>query len=404
MSFKPLYIALITVVILITGFKSKQDDSNHNYTLINESSVYTAGDAITLVFTFTGSSDVFLYCSNSYGSLILKPEIDNSLKFEIPNILSDKSGILNWELHSDSKRNSGHISILPKNDIHAIETYIGPPSIEAGDTDYTMLVTIPTDDLDNPLIDSTKVTVKHQFLETQKRDNIYTKYGIGYKNLYAYEKSGRMLINSECLGLNSKEFDVNIVPAIPTDFTISANRIHNYADGNQMTTFKTSIIKDRFNNVVSDGTFVTFFITNTSGYKEETSGTTIDGIATAKLVHPDHEDQWTVKAYIEGMANSEVITLNYEQAITDFEVSFSEDHRTITVGPLQSFMNQYIPNGLHVTLKIYKDATIEHQMIEQSIDGFAKFKLNKDRYPKGRYKLDIEAAGITKSFADIRYE
>ncbi|WP_299521111.1 hypothetical protein [Winogradskyella sp.] len=404
MSLKSLHISLITLALLVIGLITKQDNSNHNYTLITTSKVYTAGDDITLEFTFEGNPDVFMYCSNSYGPLILKPEINNSLKFEIPNILSNKSGILNWELHFGSKRNSGQIEILPKDKINSIETYIGPPSIEAGGTDYSMLVTVPTDDLDNPLIDSTKVAIKRQFLEIRELDDIYIKNGIGYKCLYSDDKSGRMLISTECLGLNSKEFDVNIVPAIPTHFTISANRIHSYADGNQMTTFKTSIIKDRFNNVVSDGTFVTFFVTNKAGLKAKTSGTTMGGIATAKLLHPDHEDQWTVKAYVKGMANSEVITLNYEQVITDFEVSFSEDHRLITVGPLQSFMNQYVPNGLDVTLKIYKDGAIEHQMIEQSIDGFANFKLNKDRYPRGRYKLEIEAAGIVKSFADINYE
>ena len=274
MSLKSLHISLITLALLVIGLITKQDNSNHSYTLITTSRVHTAGDDITLEFTFEGSPDVFMYCSSSYGSLILKPEINNSLKFEIPKILSKKSGILNWELHFGSKRNSGQIEILPKDKINAIETYIGPPSIEAGGTDYSMLVTIPTDDLDNPLIDSTKVTVKHQFLEIRELDNIYTKDGIGYKRLYSDDKSGRMLISTECLGLNSKEFDVNIVPAIPTNFTILANRIHSYADGNQMTTFKTSIIKDRFNNVVSDGTFVTFFITNKAGLKAETSGTT----------------------------------------------------------------------------------------------------------------------------------
>jgi len=404
MSFKPLYISLIAL-LLLTFSNTMQDHIANSYVLTTRTKTYIAGDLITLEFTFKESSDVLLYCSNSYGSLIIKPEIENtSLRFNIPKILSDKSGIIDWELYTDIRESYGQIEIRPKNEISTTETYIGPPSIEAGGTDYSMLVNIPTDDLDNPLADSTKVVVKHQFLDTQERNDIYTKHGIGYKNLYSYKKSGRMLINSECLGLNSKEFDVNIVPAIPTNFTIFADRIHEYADGNQITTFKTSIIRDRFNNVVSDGTFVTFFITNKAGLKEETYGTTMDGIATAKMLHPDHEEAWVVKAYIEGMANSNSLILNYEQAISDFEVSFSENHRTITVGPLQSFMDQYIPNGLSVVLRIYKEGSIENQITEQSVDGFVVFKLKKDRYPKGNYKIDIEAAGITKSFTNINYE
>ncbi len=404
MSFKPIYISLITIAILLSSLSMQQDLDNDNYTLITTSKTFVAGDTITLEFSFEGHSEVILYCSNSYGSIILKPELDTTLNFKIPEFISNKSGIANWELRSDKTLISGQLRISPKSEIEKMETYIGPPSIEAGGTDYTMLVSIPTDDLDNPLIDSTQIVVKHQFLEQQVVDEIYTKHGLGYKNLYSYKKRGRILLNTECLGLNSKEFDVNVVPAIPTNFSISADRIHNYADGNQITTFKTSIIKDRFNNTVSDGTFVTFFITNKSGYKASTAGTTINGIAIAKMLHPDHEAQWAIKAYIEGMANSEPITLNYEQAISDFEVSFSDNNRLITIGPLQSFMQQYIPDGLNVYLNIYKDGKLEDQILEQSIDGFANFKLNVDRYPKGTYTIEVKTAGLIKSFPNLIYE
>ncbi|WP_111684487.1 hypothetical protein [Winogradskyella tangerina] len=404
MSYKSIYISIILAVLLVSGFSMKQDTKNSSYTLISTTSTYTAGDMVSLDFNFEGSADVFMYCSNSYGSVIIQPTVGNTLKFEIPKSITDKSGTINWELHATSKLSSGQILIQPKSEINKLETYIGPPSIEAGGTDYTMLVAIPTDELDNPLVDSTKVVVKHQFLDDHKDDDIYTKHGFTYKNLFSYEQTGRMLINSESLDLNSKEFDVNVVPAIPTNFTISADRIHNYADGNQITTFRTSVIKDRYNNTVSDGTFVSFIIINSDGNIEETSGATIDGIATAKLLHPDHEEQWAIKAYIEGMANSETINIKFEQAVTDFEVSFSDSNRMITVGPLQSFMDQYIPDGLRVVLTITKDGAIENQIIEQSVDGYVKFILNKDRYTKGQYDLKIEAAGITKSFENTSYE
>ena len=404
MSNKPIYISIILVVLLVSRFSMKQETENSSYRLVATNSTYTAGEAVSLVFNFEGSADVFLYCSNSYGSVIIKPNVGKSLKFEIPKVLSDKSGTLNWELRSTSKLSSGQIQLQPKTEINTLETYIGPPSIEAGETDYTMLVAIPTDELDNPLADSTKVVVKHQFLDNQGEDDIYTKHGFAYNNLFSYEKSGRMLINSECLGLNSKEFDVNVVPAIPTNFTILADRIHNYADGNQITTLRTSVIKDRFNNIVSDGTFVSFIITNSDGNIEETSGTTIGGIATAKMLHPDHEEEWAIKAYVEGMANSETIILKFEPAVTDYEVSFSESNRIITVGPLQSFMDQYIPNGLRVVLTISKDGKIDNEITEQSVDGYVKFILNTDRYPKGIYDLKIEAAGITKTFENTGYE
>lgn len=397
MTLKSFYIALFTVILVMTSVNTNPIKTS-NYALITTSKTHTAGETLVLEFTHKGNTDALLYCANSYGSVMLNPIVTSTLKFEIPKTISNKSGILNWQLISASNTLSGKITVLPKAKVTSIETYIGPPNIEAGNTDYTMLVTIPTDALDNPLADSTKVTVKHQFLSLEKQDDIYTKHGFGYKNLYAYNSSGRMLINTECLGLNSKEYTINITPAIPTNFSITAKRVHDYADGNQITTLTTSIIRDRYNNIVSDGTFVTFFITNTSGHKTKTSGTTINGIANAKLLHPDHEENLNIKAYIEGMANSNRITLDYKQAVLDFNTSYSKDNRTITVGPLQSFMNQRIPDGCMVYLKIFKDQTLLNEIITQSIDGFVTFKLNEDRYPKGLYNFTIETSGITKSY------
>ena len=141
---------------------------------------------------------------------------------------------------------------------------------------------------------------------------------------YSETKNGRILISSECLNLNSKEYDVNVVSAILTNFEISAERIHDYADGNQITSFSTSIIKDKQDNIVSDGTFVTFYITNSKGSILKTTGTTTSGVATSKMIHPDYKETWNVKAFVEGIAKSNSITITYKQAVKDFDIVFSE--------------------------------------------------------------------------------
>lgn len=402
MTFKYLYISFISLLLLTSTVVVNTLESDATYTLLTEKHEFIAGESIALRFAFTGDSEVLLYGSNSYGSILLEPEVNNKeLKFMVPEVMSNKSGVFNWQLQTTSHPISGHITIHPKSKIEAIESYLGPPSIEAGGTDYTMLVVIPTDDLDNPLADSTSVTIKHQFLTNTYASDVMTKNGFAYKNISSETKKGRMLISSACLDLNSKEFDVNVMPAIPTNFKIDSERIHDYADGNQITTFKTSVIKDRYDNIVSDGTFVTFFITNNAGYKSKTSGTTINGMASANMLHPDFEDQWSIKAYVEGMANSDTIVLNYKQAISDFKVAFSEDNRTLTLGPIQSFMSQRVPDGLTIKLSIYKDGMLVHQPTKDTFNGMAEFYLDKDRYPKGVYDFELKVAGIVKSYKTI---
>ena len=209
-----------------------------------------------------------------------------------------------------------------------------------------------------------------------------------------------MLVSSESSGVNSKEFTINVWAAIPTDFTISAKRPHNYADGNQITTFYTSVIKDKHNNVVSDGTFITFFITNEKGNVLKTTGTTIDGVAQSKMIHPDFEDTWSIKAFVDGMAESNTIALNYKRVIEDFKVAFSGKNRTITVGPLQSFMQQMIPDGLQVKLQIYKNGSLIDTITKTSFNGYANFNLKQAVFENATYNFSIETAGINKTFND----
>ena len=404
MSHNYFYISLFSLVLL-GSILWHNKAYNSNLQLETLQTEFVSGDTVRLVFGNAEVNNISLYCSNSYGSIVIQSKKENDkISFTIPDHISKKSGTLNWQIIGNSNPLRGTLFIKPQPSIKSTESYIGPPSIEAGGTDYSMLVVIPTDKYDNPLIDSTKVEVKHQFLQNEVVDDVFTKHGIAYKNIYSYEKNGRILLSSTCLGLNSKEYDISIMPAIPTEFTITANRIHEYADGNQITTFKTSQIRDRYDNIVSDGTFVTFFITDQNGNKTTTSGSTINGIATAKMLHPDRKSKWRVKAYIEGMANSNSISLVYKQAVSDFEVEFSENNRIISVGPLQSFMNQRVPDGLEVTLKVYRNNTLDAELLERSYLGYASFKLNPDRYPNGNYSLIIETAGLTKSFNNITYE
>jgi hypothetical protein len=399
MQFKHIHIFLLALILLSTFTVAQNSKTINKFELLSTQTEYEVGSHIVLRFSTTAALKPFLYCSNSYGSTLLTPTFEgDKLQYSIPLNISKKTGVVTWKLINDDISLSGKFNLNPKQDVATMETYIGPTSIEAGGTDYTMLVVIPTDSLDNPVQTNILVNAKHQFLDAEESDEIYTNNLIAYKNIYSKTESGRMLVSSESLGTNSKEFTINIAAAIPTNFTISLKRPHEYADGNQITTFSTSVIRDNKKNVVSDGTFVTFFITNQKGNILKTSGITIEGIAQAKMIHPDFEDNWSVKAYVEGMAESNKITVNYKQVIKDFDVAFSKNNREITVGPLQSFMKQMIPDGLQVKLLVYKNETLIETYKRTSLNGYARFNLKPDIFKNDTYHLIIQTAGIQKTF------
>ncbi|MGB2685054.1 MAG: hypothetical protein WBC43_08535 [Olleya sp.] len=399
MPFKHTYIFVIGLILLSSFAVVQQSEKTNPIKLVTTLTNYNVGKPIVLKFTTSEGEKPLLYCSNSYGSTLVSAIAkDGTLQYIIPENITKKIGVVNWKLLDKNKSASGQFNINPKAEVATMETYIGPPSIEAGATDYTMLVVIPTDSLDNPVPTNTKVDAKFQFLASEEKEVIFTKNLISYKNIYSKKESGRMLVSSESLGVNSKEFTINVWAAIPTDFKISAKRPHNYADGNQVTTFNTTVIKDKQDNVVSDGTFVTFFITNTSGNILKTTGTTIEGVAHAKIIHPDFKDNWSIKAYVDGMAESNTITLSYQRVIEDFEVAFAKQNREILVGPLQSFMKQMIPDGLHVKLLIYKDNVLIDTIIKTSFNGYVTFNLKPAVYQNDTYSFSVETAGINKTF------
>ena len=387
-------------MILLSSFVAlQQNESTNDIKLLSTQTHFEVGNTVVLKFSAPESENPLLYCSNSYGSTLVSGEIkDNLLQYKTPENITNKIGVVNWKLLNKNNSISGQFHVNPKAEVATMETYIGPPSIEAGGTDYTMLVVVPRDSLDNPVPTNTKVNTKFQFLDSEENDAVFTKNLIAYRNIYSKKESGRMLVSSESLGVNSKEFTIHVWAAIPTNFTISAKRPHHYADGNQMTTFYTSVIKDKQNNVVSDGTFVSFFITNANGDILKTTGTTIDGVAQSKMIHPDFEDHWSIKAYVDGMAESNTISLNYQSVINDFDVTFSNKNRDVLVGPLQSFMKQMIPDGLHVKLLIYKNDNLIDTITKTSFNGYVTFQLKPAVYKNGTYKFRIETAGIDKTF------
>ncbi|MCH3885208.1 hypothetical protein [Tenacibaculum aquimarinum] len=127
-------------------------------------------EEITLEFSSDKDVPFQLYCANSYGSTIIEPIISNqNIKFKIPRFLTKKRGAFSWKTINSEANIYGNITILPQQQPATIETYLGPPSIDAGESDYTMLVVIPTDSLDNPILDNSKVDVKHQFLKSEKK-------------------------------------------------------------------------------------------------------------------------------------------------------------------------------------------------------------------------------------------
>jgi hypothetical protein len=374
--------------------------------LISTSKEFVAGSEISLKFKVKSLKSPRLFIHHSYGSTLLNAvQSTDDIEFFIPSKIAAKTGVVHWKLiESSTVYLKGSISIIPESTKKTtIESYLGPNSIQAGNTDFSMLVVIPTDIFDNPLLDNTSVNISNQFLETINSKAKKTKNFIAWQNILSKEKSGAILVSSFCNGINSKELTTNVYPSNPTDFKLFYNRNHEYADGNQLTELSTSIIKDEFGNEVADGTLIDFVIITDENNLLKTSASTINGIAAAKMLHPEKETVWKVRGVVTGLAESNELRISYKSILKDFEVLFSEDSRAITIGPLKSFMNQLVPDGITVTLSIFSNDKLVETLEKTSFEGKVMFYLGPEFYKENPYSFKIEALGISKQLDNISY-
>lgn len=398
-------ICILSLLVFGTALSYSTKNEIH---LKTKTSQFAAGNPIQLVFSSNSKTDKKqLYIIHSYGKTLLESKNHNGkIIFEIPTIYTQKTGIVYWFLISDGdSATEGTFEIIPNDKTKTqIENYLGPRSILAGGTEFTMMVTIPTDSYDNPKQEGTKVVIKDQFLNTVNTETKKIKNFIIWKNIYSNKKSGQILASTTSQGTASKEIETEVYPNIATDFTISYSRNHDYADGNQITTINSSVIKDQYGNIVSDGTTVLFSIKTKNDLLLKTIGTTINGIAVGQILHPDHSDTYTITGYVTGIAKSNPISLSYKPIISSFSYRFSNHNRQIIVGPLTSFMKQLVPDGIKVTLKIYAKNKLIETLITDSSRGIATFNLPVEFYKEKEYRFEITTLGVTQKTKTKNYD
>lgn len=406
---KSSYIALLILGILIISAFSLEiiQPKTSKITLETTTQKFVAGTIIKLTFSSKEpTSNPLLVLNHSFGNTVVSSEKkEGKLSFIIPTVFSKKTGVIDWTLVENGKtllKNSFEIVPNIKSKT-IIEHYLGPRSIQAGNRDYSMLVVIPTDMFDNPLPQNTIVNVHEQYLQNITIHKEKTNHFIAWRNISSKEKSGNILVSSSCNNFNSNELTTVIYPSNAVNFNITYNRNHDFADGNQLTQLITSSIIDEFGNIVSDGTLVEFIITTAENTILKTRASTIKGIATAKILHPDYPTSWKIKAFITGLAESNFLSLTYKATTENFNISFSKNNREITVGPLQSFMKQLIPDGAVVKLHIYHKNNLIETKSETSFKGFVTFHLSEEFYKEATYSFEVEALGISKKIAPINY-
>lgn len=341
-------------------------------------------------FEMTEIGSIQLLLSGTYGTTRVIPRYNSEKSIiEIPAVLSKHAGIVSYIFLQNGKSiQEGSFQLLPDTTkLGVLENYLGPRSIMANERDYTMLVSIPTDSLDNLLPDNTELQLKTQFKGTIVETPKQLVSGFTWQRIQAPLQKGRLSTGSTLGNISSKELVVDIFPDIPEDFGITTDTHHTFADGNEVITFKTSQIKDSQNNIMTDGTLVTFYIENEQGEYWNTNASTVNGFAFAKALHPQQPGSWKIKGVIKGMAESPEITQSFDPFLTN--IPLIAENRTITIGPLTSYLGQIIQEGITITVTIDGKTTT---LLTKN--GKAYFLMDEAQYPTGNYEIIIKTLGL----------
>ncbi|GGG51571.1 hypothetical protein GCM10011414_21460 [Croceivirga lutea] len=335
--------------------------------------------------------------ASSYGSIVVKDTVqDGKLVYETPDFITQKIGDYTIHLlYGEKSILKDSLQVVTKEEnIDFIESYFGPRIILAGGVDFSMLTVVPVDEFDNPMPDNTPITVHENFKEMQKMHLQETFDLVSFKRFYSYNQTGKITVSMNSRnGITTKEKTSDIYPYTPKDFTLTQSKEHNFADGNEVVTVQTSIITDIFGNTVQNGTVVHFQIKTNTGKQLAAYAKTVKGIATTKIQHPYSEESWQIQAFIPGLAQSDLLQIDFEQIVAEFPVDFLNHGRKIKVGPIKSYMGQLVPNGTKVKLLIKGEGKAE-EINQGTVGGVTYFILRDFYYPPGDYELQIETLGV----------
>ena len=301
-------------ILIVACKKSKQEKPVINKIAIewvSKPDQAVVGDAIEFSFKSNKANAFRLKLTNGFSATLTNGITNNTTtKFLIPSHISKRAGLINYYvLHEKNVISKGVITVHPDKELNILESYFGPQHIVASTDDFSSLVTIPTDIYDNPnkITFSTNISYKNtEEILTNKLTEI-----IHYRNYFSKTKKGKIFVKSKSNSVYSKKFEARILASSPIDFKIDYDRNNSLADGKELTTLMTSVIKDKYDNTIENGTLVSFILKG-NNKTLKVYGKTINGIAKTQILHPKTAQSFIITAYVNGFANSNDINISYK--------------------------------------------------------------------------------------------
>jgi hypothetical protein len=391
------HIAILFLLLCSVSCRSPESNDivqNDTVDAIDAPSHITAGDVIIIKVTSNKKSPP-LKLWNAIGATIVEGIPTGAItEYTIPDPYHRTSGVLQWSIG----KNYGTIDISPKIELSSLECYIGPTTALTGERGSYMMVGLATDIYDNTVSDNTEV-MAHNYREGKlSRIPLRSRNGLVYKLYDSGTTVGNASMSLSHKAITTQEYKVAIGPNVPQPFTIRSITEHNKADGNSLIQLETGLIKDRYGNAIADGSLISWSIRGNES-QSEVDSYTIDGRSTVEITHPTVAGTLKITASINGVY-SNTLTKSFESGLQSYETALED--KLLTIGPMVSFLGQYIPDGFPIELRV---STTDQVVLDwtplQSKNGYAQYDLSAIVSLWGAsnniYLIEVVSGGISQS-------
>lgn len=338
-------------------------------------------------------TSIDLVTLGSYGPKVYQSIFKDGLaRFLIPGEDTKQAGQVSLVATSGAARSEAKMLINPGPAVEPVKPLVGSRSIPADQQHWSMVVVVPFDIYGNPVADNTMVSLKvlHPGNNLEKKE-VPVKNLLAWARIYSGTKAGQTVVTTMVGNVAGPEDLLLEFAGLPVSFSLEADPPNLPADGRALLILRTSVLKDKYGNVLPDGTRVTYQI-HSPGEEEVRSlpAYTIGGVAQTPLQAPVQPGIIQAIALVAGVESQPLqVTFTAGPAAGNFPivvtVNKANQATNLEAGPLLGQLGQFVPDGTPVIFNI-SDATGKKQVFRVlAKNGRATLDLQEINLNPGNY-------------------
>lgn len=283
------------------------------------------------------------------------------------------------------------MEVLPGQARDPVESFLGPRTVVADGDDASMIVAVPTDRFGNPVSQGTTV----DYLITRPSQTTDRRVApvdglLSYVWIESGTVAGRTRVSVTVDGASGQERTLLEVAGRPESLELELADPVPSADGATLVELRTGVIRDRFGNVLPDGTSAVLEATGSTRTRRSTSET-IDGVVRFVVEVPRRPGPATFTAFASGAASAP-ITIDFPAAVEEVPVRVTSvaDGRQVLIGPVLTVGGSYVPDG--TLASVSADGGIVEIALENGVGSVF--------VAEGTSRIEVTVLGISSEGVD----